>query len=57
MSPARFRWGAILIQIGILWLLKNFDVITTDFWEDLLLYFPIILIAVGVEKIFTKSRL
>ncbi len=57
MTPARFRWGAILIQIGILWLLKNFHVINSDFWEDLLIYFPIVLIAVGVEKIFTKSRL
>jgi hypothetical protein len=56
MSPARFRWGAILIQIGILWLLRNFKVLGSDFWDDLLLYFPVLLIAIGIEKIFTKSR-
>ncbi|MEW5994093.1 MAG: DUF5668 domain-containing protein [Candidatus Zixiibacteriota bacterium] len=57
MTPARFRWGLLLILIGLLWLLRNADVLTDDFWPELLLYLPVVLIAVGIEKIFTKSRL
>lgn len=57
MTPSRFRWGMLLIQIGILILLQNNNVIGDAAWEDLLVLFPIVLIAVGVEKIFTKSKL
>jgi len=57
MTPARFRWGIILIQLGILLILRNTGVINDNFWADLLVYAPILLIAIGVEKIFTKSRL
>ena len=57
MTPARFRWGLILIQIGVLLLLRNMNVINDSFWEELIIYFPLVIIAVGVEKIFTKSKL
>lgn len=57
MTPARFRWGLILVQIGILLLLRNLNVINDNFWEELIIYFPLVLIAIGVEKIFTKSKL
>ncbi|MCK4573509.1 MAG: hypothetical protein KAU36_04015 [candidate division Zixibacteria bacterium] len=57
MTPARFRWGIILIQIGILILLRNMGVLNDNFWGELLIYFPVVLIAIGIEKIFTKSRL
>lgn len=57
MTPARFRWGMIFIQIGILILLRNYEILNDNFWVDLLILFPIVLIAVGVEKIFTKSKL
>lgn len=57
MTPARFRWGIILIQLGILLILRNTGVISDNFWADLLVYAPVLLIAIGVEKIFTKSRL
>ncbi|MDF1545632.1 MAG: DUF5668 domain-containing protein [bacterium] len=57
MTPTRFRWGLILIQIGILLILRNTNVINDSFWEELIVYFPVVLIAVGIEKIFTKSRL
>jgi len=46
-----------LIQLGILLLLRNLGILNDNFWEELLVYFPVALIAVGVEKIFTKSRL
>lgn len=57
MSPAKFRWGLILIQIGIIILLFNMDIIGEGAIEDLLVLFPVVLIAIGVEKIFTKTKL
>lgn len=57
MTPARFRWGLLLIQLGIFLILANMDIVDEYFWEDLIVYFPFVLIAVGVEKIFTKSKL
>jgi hypothetical protein len=47
----------LLVQIGIIILLINVDVIDADAFLDLLLWFPIFLIAVGVEKVFTRSRM
>jgi hypothetical protein len=38
-------------------LLRNIEAINSNFWADFLVWSPIILIAIGVEKIFTKSRL
>jgi hypothetical protein len=57
MTPARFRWGMLLILIGVLILLTNMDVLTGNYWEELIVFFPVLLIAIGIEKIFTKSRL
>jgi hypothetical protein len=57
MSPARFRWGLFLVLLGTLWFLRNLDVLNDNFWVDLLFYLPVVLIAVGVEKIFSKSKL
>lgn len=57
MSPARFRWGLFLVLLGTLLLLRNAGIFNDNFWWDLLVYFPVVLIAVGIEKIFAKSRL
>jgi hypothetical protein len=57
MTPARFRWGMIFIQIGILFLLQNAGILNESFWYDLFILSPFVLIAVGLEKIFTKSKL
>ncbi|MGD8605404.1 MAG: toast rack family protein [Anaerolineales bacterium] len=57
MTPSRLRWGLILIQIGLLILLVNIGVLNWNFTIDLLSAIPFFLIAVGVEKIFTRSRL
>jgi hypothetical protein len=56
MTPARFRWGMLLILFGVLILLKNIDVINYNFFIDLVSFFPFFLIAVGIEKIFTRTR-
>ncbi len=57
MSPARFRWGIILILIGLLIFFKNVELLRDDFWASLIMFFPILLIAIGLEKIFTKTKL
>lgn len=57
MSPARLRWGLILIQIGVLVLLRNTGVLNDNFWADLLVFSPFLLIAIGIEKIFSRSKM
>ena len=57
MTPAKLRWGLIFIQIGILILLRNFEILNDNFWFEMAVLSPVVLIAIGVEKIFTKTRL
>ena len=56
MTPARLRWGLMLILLGILLLLRNGGILNDNFWGDLLVWFPVVLIAIGIEKIFTNTR-
>lgn len=56
MTPARFRWGTLLILAGVVLLLWNLNVVNNNFWADFLTYFPIFLIAIGIEKIFTNTK-
>lgn len=56
MTPARFRWGMLLVLVGIVLLLRNTGVVNWDFWWDWLTFLPVLLIAVGIEKIFTGSK-
>ncbi len=56
MTPARFRWGVLFILIGSLVLLQKTDVVSGSFWFGLISLFPFLLIAIGVEKIFTNTR-
>ena len=56
MTPARFRWGIIFVTVGLLLLLRNLGVFNDNFWLDLLVYSPVLLIAIGIEKIFSKTR-
>jgi hypothetical protein len=57
MTPSRFRWGMLLILFGLLLLLRNLEYINNNFWSDFLVYLPVLLIAIGIEKIFTKTKL
>ncbi|MCP4706226.1 MAG: hypothetical protein GY865_16645, partial [candidate division Zixibacteria bacterium] len=57
MSPARFRWGLMFVAIGLAILLTNADVLGYDFWMELFSLWPMILIAIGLEKIFLHSKL
>lgn len=57
MTPSRFRWGMLLVLLG-LWLLGyNLGYFTDSMWDSLTIFIPVALIAIGVEKIFTKSLL
>lgn len=56
MSPARFRWGILFVLIGGLLLLNNLGVLPWWAWSDILSLWPLLLIAIGVEKIFTRSK-
>ncbi len=56
MSPARFRWGILFITVGVLLLLNNVGELDWWVWTDILSLWPLILIAIGLEKIFTKSK-
>ncbi len=56
MTPARFRWGILFILIGVLILLSRAEVVNHNFWLDFLSLIPILLIAIGIEKIFTSTR-
>ena len=57
MTPARLRWGILLVTVGLLLLLRNMSLFNDDMWIALLVYSPLVLIAIGVEKIFTRTRL
>jgi len=57
MKANSLRWGVIFIGAGILWLLINFGSIDFDVWMRLFSLWPILLIAVGIEMIFKRSKL
>ncbi len=56
MTPARFRWGVLFILIGVLLLLSRAEVLNHNFWLDFFSLIPFLLIAIGIEKIFTRTR-
>jgi len=57
MTPSKFRWGLYFIAIGFMILAVNADWLDGDYWLVLLGWWPLLLIELGVEKIFLKSRL
>ncbi len=56
MTPARFRWGVLLVTIGLLLLFRNMGLFNDDIWIALAVYSPLVLIAIGIEKICTRTR-
>lgn len=57
MNPARFRWGILFILAGVLLILHNFRLMDWWAWEKILSLWPLILIAIGVEKIFARTKI
>lgn len=56
MKVSSIRWGIIWIGIGLLFLAINFGVLDSLVFPALFSLWPVILIAIGVELIFRKTR-
>ncbi len=56
MNPARLRWGLLLIFIGSLLLLNNIGFLDWWVWSEVISLWPLLLIAIGIEKIFSHSK-
>lgn len=52
-SKRDWFWGALLLVLGSLWLLKNLEVIKGDVWPYV---FPAILILIGLKLIVQRAR-
>lgn len=57
MQIGRIRSGVIFISAGIVFLLNNLGYVPWAVWLRILSFWPVILIAIGIEKIFGKTRL
>lgn len=56
MPVGKVRTGVILISIGVLLLLNTTGTVDFGFWRWLGKLWPVILIAIGIEKIFSSSQ-
>ncbi len=56
MSPAKLRTGMFFILTGTILLLNSTGHLAWSYWVDLLWLWPMLLIALGVEKLFTATR-
>lgn len=57
MSASRIRNGVILLSVGIVLLLNNLGYVDWSVWESILSLWPVLLIAIGIEKIFAKTSM
>jgi hypothetical protein len=54
MSLAQFLKGLVIILIGIILLLNNFNILNWSVWINILRLWPILLISLGLSLIFRK---
>jgi len=52
-----FFFPLLLVFAGILFLLNNFGVLRGDLWETIRIYWPVILIVLGLDSLFRKEGL
>jgi hypothetical protein len=57
MNIGRIRNGAILISAGVILLLNTMDYLSWSVWFRILSLWPVILVAIGIELLFKKTRL
>ncbi len=57
MNIGRIRNGAILISAGVVLFLNTTDHLSWSVWQRIFSLWPIVLIAIGIELLFKKSRL
>jgi hypothetical protein len=56
MNPSRLRTGVFFILTGSILLLNTTGVLGWSFWVDLVWLWPVLLIAIGVEKVLLATR-
>ena len=56
MAVGRIRTGVILIVLGVILLLNTTGVLDVGVWESILILWPLLLIAIGIEKIFAATQ-
>lgn len=57
MKISSIRWGVILLGIGLVFLAINFDYLDNFVWLRLLSLWPVLVIAIGLELIFKRTKL
>lgn len=57
MHIARIRNGAILISVGIVLLLNTTEHLSWMVWSRIFSLWPIVLVAIGIELLFKRTRL
>ena len=57
MKIQHLRNGVILISIGLVFLFNNLGYVDWEVWETILSWWPVYLIALGIEIVFRNSRL
>jgi hypothetical protein len=57
MKISRIRNGVILISVGLVLLLNNLDYVDWSVWFSILSLWPVLLIAIGIEKLFARTSL
>ncbi|MFC1476160.1 toast rack family protein [Candidatus Zixiibacteriota bacterium] len=56
MSPGKLRTGVFLILTGSILLLNTTGALDWSYWVDLIWLWPVLLIAIGVEKLFLATK-
>ncbi len=56
MAVSKVRTGVILISIGVLLLLNTTGMVDFGFWGWIAKLWPVILIAIGIEKLFSSAQ-
>lgn len=56
MNPAKLRWGLIFIAVGGMLLAVKAGWLTDYYWWELLQWWPLLLIGLGIEKIFKHTK-
>ena len=56
MKVNRLRTGVIFILLGLLFLLNTTGALDVDVWQSIFTLWPLLLIAIGIEKIFVSTE-
>ncbi len=57
MRISSIRWGILLLCVGLIFLANNLGYLDYDVWGSIITLWPVLIIAIGVEILFRRSRL